>query len=178
MGGNDVAWHRLKTLRRRQQRHTTVCCWVYSPRGTDQGAAATRRYEGGTGTLLRQHAAGALSAMPTDVRVARHAPECRWLHPYVMRFTTIIRVRTPRCHCQNYGVGTIAVFRAQSHDRFSCSSRPSPWRRSGQPFAAPSLQPAPAGMASALLAIMARAVARGRLRRSSGGAGRHRRMQG
>lgn len=48
-----------------------------------------------------------------------HAPERQWRHLDVMQFTTIIRARTPRCHCPEHGVGTIQVPWAQPHGRFT-----------------------------------------------------------
>ncbi len=48
-----------------------------------------------------------------------HAPERQWRHLDVMQFTTVIRARTPRCHCPEHGVGTIAVPWAEPHGRFT-----------------------------------------------------------
>src|SRR5690242_3700693 len=47
------------------------------------------------------------------------APERTWRHLDTMQFMTLIRARTPRCHCPEHGVKTVRVPWAAPQGRFT-----------------------------------------------------------
>ncbi|MDB4537664.1 transposase family protein, partial [Akkermansiaceae bacterium] len=51
-------------------------------------------------------------------KIKDHAAERQWRHLDTMNFETVIKARTPRTHCSECGVKTVAVPWAGKHSRF------------------------------------------------------------